>query len=95
MWPSSVATARMFCSQCLRSQLSILTLQQGALSATTIQLRVKDFGNFVFGFAINFDWGRRQLDAIWDDIGGRELKLRDVEDRVDCAHRVGKMDGKG
>ena len=62
---------------------------------TAIQLRVENFSDFVFGFTINFDWGRRRLDAIQDDIGCGKFELWDVEDGMNCAHRVGKVDGKG
>ena len=40
-----------------------------------IQLGVENFGTFIFRFAINFNWERRWLDAIRDDIGCGKLEL--------------------
>ena len=63
--------------------------------ATTIQLGVENFSDFIFRFTIDFNWGRWWLDAIQDDIGCGKLELRDMEDGMNCVHRVGKADGKG
>jgi hypothetical protein len=57
---------------------------------TPVGLGVKDFGDLVLGFAVNFDWRWRRLGPLQNGVQDQRLEHRDMEDRVDCTYAVQK-----
>ena len=47
-----------------------------------INLRVKDFLNFIFNFSVDLDQRWQRLNSIWNGAWVGEFKLGDVEDGV-------------
>jgi hypothetical protein len=56
-----------------------------------VGLRVKDFGDLILGFAVNFDWRQRRLGLLRNGVRDQRLEHRDMEDRMDCTHAVRKL----
>jgi hypothetical protein len=55
-----------------------------------VGLGIKNFGNLILGFTVDFDWRWRRLGLLWNGVQDRRLKHRDMEDQVDCMHAVWK-----
>ena len=60
-----------------------------------INLRVKDFLNFIFNFSINLNWRWQRLNSIRNGAWVREFELGDMEDRVHGFHSVGESEREG
>jgi hypothetical protein len=58
---------------------------------TPVGLGIKNLGDLILGFAINFDWWRRRLGLLRNGGQDRRLEHQDMEDRVDCTHAVRKL----
>ena len=52
---------------------------EGTMAIAVIDLRVKDFCNFINFFAIDFDWRRCLLDTTRNGVGDCWLQLRNME----------------
>jgi hypothetical protein len=63
---------------------------QVAGSMTPVSLGIKNFGDLVLGFTVNFNWLRRGLGPLQNGVWDRRLDHRDMEDQVDCTHAVRK-----
>jgi len=55
---------------------------------SAINLGVKDFSDFLLDLSIDFEWRRQRLNLIGDCVRHSRFKHRDVEYRVNHAHRV-------
>ena len=55
-----------------------------------VDLCVENFGYFILGLAINFNWWRGCLDSVWKGVGSHRFEHRNMKDRVDCTHAVWK-----
>ena len=60
-----------------------------------INLRVKDFLNFIFNFSINLTWRWQRLNSIQNGAWVREFELGHMEDRVHGFHSVGELECEG
>ena len=66
-----------------------------AVMPSPINLRVKDFLNFVFDFSINLDQRQRRLNSIQNGAWVGEFKLGDMEDGMHRLHRVRESECEG
>ena len=70
-------------------------VQELAVTPSPINLRVKDFLNFIFNFSVNLDQRQQRLDPIWNGARVGEFELGDVEDGVHRFHSVGESECEG
>ena len=70
-------------------------VEELTVPTTTVDLGVEDFGDFVLRFSVDFNRRRRWLNPAGDGVRSCGLELRDMEDRMDCAHGVRKTEGVG
>jgi hypothetical protein len=55
-----------------------------------VGLGIKNFGDLILSFAINFDWWQRRLGPLQNGVWDWRLEHWDMEDWVDCMHAVQK-----
>ena len=65
------------------------------VTPSPINLRVKDFLDFIFDFSINLDWRRQRLNSIQNGAWVGEFKLGDMEDGVYGFHSIGESEREG
>ena len=82
-----------FISTCVTSPAD--KVQELAVTPSPINLRVKDFLDFIFDFSVDLDWRQQRLDPIWNGAWVGEFKLGDMEDRVHGFHSVGELECEG
>ena len=70
-------------------------VEELAVTPSPINLRVKDFLNFIFDFSIDLNRRWQRLNSVWNSAWMREFKLGDMEDGVHRSHRVGKSEYEG
>ena len=66
---------------------------QEPTSPLVIDLGVEDCHDFIFAFAVDFDWRWRRLGTIRNDVRSCGFQLGDMEDWVDFAEMVRKPQG--
>jgi len=59
-----------------------------------INLGVEDLRDLELWFTIHFNWWWRRLYPVWYGVGYGWFELGDVEDRVNGAHGIWKMEHK-
>ena len=70
-------------------------IQELAVTPSPINLRVKDFLNFIFDFSVDLNWRWCRLHPIWNGAWVGEFELGDVEDGVHGFHSVGESECEG
>ena len=65
-----------FVGTCITSPVD--KVQESAVMPSPINLRVKDFLDFIFDFSVNLDQRQQRLDPIWNGARVGEFKLGDV-----------------
>ena len=70
-------------------------VEELAVTPSPINLRVKDFLNFIFDFSINLNWRQQRLNSVQNSAWMGEFELGDMEDGVHRSHRVGESEGEG
>ena len=70
-------------------------VEELAVTPSPINLRVKDFLNFIFDFSIDLDQRQRRLNSIWNGAWVGEFELGDMEDGVHRFHSVGESECEG
>ena len=69
-----------FIGTCVTSPVD--KVQELAVTPSPINLRVKDFLNFIFDFSVDLNWRWWRLHPIWNGAWVGEFELGDVEDGV-------------
>jgi len=59
-----------------------------------INFRIYYLRNFIFGFPVNYDWSRDRLYSLGESVGHGGFKHRHMEDWVNRAHRLWKMESE-
>ena len=70
-------------------------VEELAVMPSPINFRVKDFLNFIFGFSVDLNWGRRRLNSVQNSVWMGEFELGDMEDGMHRLHRVGESECEG
>ena len=70
-------------------------IQELAVTPSPINLRVKDFLDFIFDFSVDLDWRQQRLNSIWNGAWVGEFELGHMEDGVDGFHSVGESECEG
>ena len=63
-------------------------IEELAVTPSPINLRVKDFLDFIFDFSVDLDRRWRRLNSIWNGAWVGEFELGDMEDGVYGFHSV-------
>ena len=82
-----------FVSTCITSPAD--KVQELAVTPSPINLRVKDFLDFIFDFSIDLNQRWQRLDPIQNGAQVGEFELGDVEDGVHRFHSVGESECEG
>ena len=69
-------------------------VQKLARFASTVNLGVEDFSNLELRFTIYLDQWWRRLYPVWYGVGYGQFELGDMEDGVNGAHGVWKVERK-
>ena len=70
-------------------------IEELAVTPSPINLRVKDFLNFIFNFSVDLDWRWQRLNSIRNGAWVGEFELGDVEDGMHGFHSVGELEHEG
>ena len=82
-----------FIGTCVTSPVD--KVEELAVMPSPINLRVKDFLNFVFDFSINLDQRQRRLNSVQNSAWMGEFELGDMEDGMHRLHRVRESECEG
>ena len=82
-----------FISTCISSPAD--KIEELAVTPSPINLRVKDFFDFIFNFSVDLDRRRRRLNSIWNGAWVGKFELGDVEDGMHGFHSVGESECEG
>jgi hypothetical protein len=58
-----------------------------------VDLGVEDGCDFVFNFAVDFDWSWQRLGMIWNGVWSCRFQLEDMKDWVNGTEVVWKLQG--
>ena len=73
--------SKLFISTFVSSPVNIVP--KWTMTVMLVEFRIQYFGNLKFFLAINLDWGRRRLCAIWNRVLDYWLELGYMENWVD------------
>ena len=65
------------------------------MTPSPINLRVKDFFDFIFNFSVDLDRRQRRLNSIWNGAWVGEFELGDTEDGMHGFHSVRESECEG
>ena len=82
-----------FISTCISSPAD--KIEELAVMPSPINLRVKDFFDFIFDFSVDLDRRRQRLNSIWNGAWVGKFELGDVEDGMHGFHSVGELECEG
>ena len=82
-----------FVSTCISSPAD--KIEELAVMPSPINLRVKDFLDFIFDFSVDLDWRRQRLNSIRNGAWVGKFELGHMEDGVHRFHSVGELECEG